>query len=45
MGIQKEYTDADLLDFTKKIITKTNSIQSQITKNNNLKKSRWDFGL
>lgn len=37
MGIQREYSDADLLDFTQKLITKTNSIQSQITKNNNLK--------
>jgi hypothetical protein len=37
MGIQKDYSDADLLDFTKKLIIKTNSIQSQITKNDNLK--------
>ena len=37
MGIQREYSDGDLLDFTKKLITKTNSIQYQITKNNNLK--------
>lgn len=37
MGIQKDYSDADLLDFTKKLIIKTNSIQSQITKNDSLK--------
>jgi Protein of unknown function (DUF3810) len=32
MTIKKEYTDAQLLDFTKKIIAKTNEIQFQITK-------------
>ncbi|KIC03599.1 amino acid permease [Flavobacterium sp. JRM] len=37
MGIQKEYTDADLLAFTKKLIAKTNTIQLQITKNDSLK--------
>jgi hypothetical protein len=37
MNIEREYTDADLLAFTKKIITKTNAIQSQITKNESLK--------
>lgn len=37
MGIQRDYSKADLLDFTKKLIIKTNSIQSQITKNDNLK--------
>jgi hypothetical protein len=37
MTIERDYTDADLLAFTKKIITKTNAIQSQITKNNNSK--------
>ena len=37
MKIEREYTDADLLDFTKKLITKTNKIHSQITKNDSLK--------
>jgi hypothetical protein len=37
MAIKKEYSDADLLTFTKKLISKTNSIQSQITKNERLK--------
>ncbi len=37
MKIQREYSDADLLAFTKKIITKTNSVHSQITKHYNLK--------
>ena len=37
MIIERDYTDADLLDFTKKLITKTNEIQSQITKNDSLK--------
>lgn len=32
MTIQKEYSDAQLLDFTKKLIAKTNEIQFQITK-------------
>jgi len=33
MSINTEYSDADLLAFTKKIIFKTNSIQNQITGN------------
>ena len=37
MNIQREYTDADLIAFTEKIIIKTNSIQFEITKNKNLK--------
>ncbi|WP_281298777.1 DUF3810 domain-containing protein [Flavobacterium limnophilum] len=37
MKIERDYTDADLLDFTKKLIAKTNEIQSQITKNDSLK--------
>lgn len=37
MKIKKEYTDADLLLFTKKLIAKTNEIQHQITKNDSLK--------
>ena len=37
MSIERDYTDADLLAFTKKLITKTNAIQSQITKNDSLK--------
>ncbi|MFV5695749.1 DUF3810 domain-containing protein [Flavobacterium sp. LB3P122] len=37
MAIQKEYSDADLLAFTKKLITKTNAVQGQITKNDSLK--------
>lgn len=32
MKIQREYTDAELLAFTKKLIVKTNEIQFQITK-------------
>lgn len=32
MNIKKEYTDAQLFDFTKKVIAKTNEIQFQITK-------------
>jgi energy-coupling factor transporter transmembrane protein EcfT len=32
MSIKKEYSDAQLLDFTKKVIAKTNEIQFQITK-------------
>lgn len=35
MNIEKDYTDADLLVFTKKLITKTNDIQLQITKDKN----------
>lgn len=37
MKIERDYTDADLLDFTKKLIAKTNEIQIQITKNDSLK--------
>ena len=37
MSIERDYTDADLLAFTKKLIAKTNAIQSQITKNDSLK--------
>lgn len=37
MEIQKEYTDAELIHFTKKLIVKTNAIHSQITKNDSLK--------
>ncbi|MBO9585561.1 MAG: DUF3810 domain-containing protein [Flavobacterium sp.] len=37
MEIRREYTDADLLAFTKRLIAKTNEIQFQITKNNNSK--------
>lgn len=37
MAIQREYSDTDLLAFTKKLITKTNYIQNQITKNDSLK--------
>jgi hypothetical protein len=37
MNIERDYTDADLLDFTQKLIAKTNEIQSQITKNDSLK--------
>ncbi|WP_209550051.1 DUF3810 domain-containing protein [Flavobacterium sp. CG_23.5] len=37
MEIKKEYSDADLLNFTKKLIIKTNTIQSQLTKNDSLK--------
>lgn len=37
MKIQKEYSDADLLIFTKKLITKTNSIHSEIVENDSLK--------
>ncbi len=35
MKIERDYTDADLLLFTQKLIAKTNSIQFQITKNKN----------
>ena len=35
MKIERDYTDADLLVFTKKIIAKTNAVQFQITKNKN----------
>jgi hypothetical protein len=37
MKIKREYTDADLLDFTKKLIAKTNQIQIQLTKSDSLK--------
>lgn len=37
MTIERDYTDTDLLAFTKKVIAKTNAIQSQITKNDSLK--------
>lgn len=37
MRIERDYTDADLLAFTKKLIVKTNATQSQITKNDSLK--------
>lgn len=37
MKIERDYTDADLLDFTKKLIAKTNKIQTQITKKDSLK--------
>ncbi|HWS60124.1 MAG TPA: DUF3810 domain-containing protein [Flavobacterium sp.] len=37
MQIEREYTDADLLVFTKKLIVKTNAIQLRITKNDSLK--------
>lgn len=37
MEIQKDYSDADLLAFTKKIIAKTNAVQYQLTKNDSLK--------
>ncbi len=37
MKIERDYSDADLLDFTKKLITKTNQIQVQITKNDSVK--------
>ena len=37
MAIKREYSDADLLNFTKKLIIKTNTIQSKLTKNDSLK--------
>jgi Protein of unknown function (DUF3810) len=37
MKIERDYTDADLLRFTKKLIAKTNEIQLKITKNDSLK--------
>ena len=37
MKIERDYTNADLLDFTEKLIAKTNEIQIQITKNDSLK--------
>ena len=37
MNIERDYTDADLLIFTKKLIAKTNALQSLIAKNDNSK--------
>ncbi|WP_073016795.1 DUF3810 domain-containing protein [Flavobacterium micromati] len=37
MNIERDYSDADLLTFTKKIIAKTNALQNLITKNDSLK--------
>ncbi|KDN55974.1 DUF3810 domain-containing protein [Flavobacterium seoulense] len=37
MKIERDYSDADLLDFTQKIIAKTNEIHSEITQNDSLK--------
>ncbi|MGL5111884.1 MAG: DUF3810 domain-containing protein [Flavobacterium sp.] len=37
MKIEREYSDADLLDFTQKIIAKTNAIQLALTKDKNAK--------
>jgi hypothetical protein len=37
MNIKKEYSDIDLLAFTKNLITKTNTVHGQITKNDSLK--------
>ena len=37
MKIERDYTDADLLLFTKKLIAKTNAIQLEITQNKNSK--------
>ena len=37
MAIERDYSDADLLAFTKKIIAKTNAIQNQLTKNDSAK--------
>ncbi|WP_369815129.1 DUF3810 domain-containing protein [Flavobacterium sp. TAB 87] len=37
MQIKKEYSDADLLQFTNKLILKTNQIHSQINENDSLK--------
>ena len=37
MNIERDYSDTDLLAFTKKIITKTNAVHSQITKSDSLK--------
>ncbi len=33
MAIQREYSETELLQFTKKLIEKTNAVQSQITRN------------
>jgi hypothetical protein len=37
MKIERDYSDADLLTFTKNLIAKTNEIHTQITKNDSLK--------
>ena len=37
MKIERDYSDKDLLDFTNKLILKTNEIQFQITKNDSAK--------
>ena len=37
MNIKKEYSEADLVTFTEKLITKTNEVQLAITKNQNEK--------
>lgn len=37
MKIEQDYSDADLYNFTKKIITQTNAIHHQITQNDSLK--------
>lgn len=37
MKIEREYSDAELLEFTQKLIKKTNEIQFQITKNDSAK--------
>lgn len=37
MNIQRDYSDAELLAFTQKLILKTNTIHKQITKNDSLK--------
>ncbi|WP_188051219.1 DUF3810 domain-containing protein [Flavobacterium sp. GP15] len=37
MSIERDYSDADLLAFTKKIIAKTNAVHNLITKNDGLK--------
>ena len=37
MNISRDYSDADLLNFTAKLITKTNAIHHEITKNDSLK--------
>lgn len=37
MNIQREYSNEDLVNFTEKLILKTNQVQLEITKNKNLK--------
>ena len=39
MNLQQEYSNADLLAFTEKLIIKTNEVQFKITHNKNLKVS------